>query len=119
MSPAKAKLFFIFSLVVMFAVSATVVYSNYQTESFSGEEFEREVVQNKDITERAEDKYQKLSGMGNTRGLKQATLDVNPATGLRFYQKPRTTPRGFDLTADILGFVLLCFMVLLIASCSC
>jgi hypothetical protein len=35
MSQARAKLFFIFSLVVMFAVSATVVYNNYQTGNYS------------------------------------------------------------------------------------
>lgn len=34
MSQARAKLFFIFSLVVMFAVSATVVYNNYQTGNY-------------------------------------------------------------------------------------
>jgi hypothetical protein len=77
-------------------------------------------VHKKDITERSEEKYERLSGMSSTRGLKQTPIAaVTPATGLRFYQKPRTTPRGFDLTADILGFILLCFLVLLVASCSC
>jgi len=31
MSQTRAKLFFVFSLVVMFTVSATVVYNNYRT----------------------------------------------------------------------------------------